>query len=68
MLVSTGTITDNPDVDRGCRTKITTKVADARKVLNNHGGGLHRVIVYGDRLNAIRDLAALLKLYVIEEC
>lgn len=68
MLVSTGTITDNPDGDRGCRTKITTKVADARKVLNNYGGGLHRVIVYGDRLNAIRDLAALLQLKVIEEC
>ncbi|MBP7934557.1 MAG: hypothetical protein KA354_07895 [Phycisphaerae bacterium] len=68
LLVSTGSITDNPDVDRGCRTKITTKVADARKMLHNYRGGLHRVIVYGDRLNAIHDLAALLKLKVEEEC
>lgn len=68
LLVSTGTITENPDVDRGCRTKITTKVADARKVLRHYSGGLHRVIVYGDRLNAIHDLAALLDLKVVEEC
>lgn len=68
MLVSTGTIVDNPDCDRGCRTKITTTVADARKMLNNYGGGLHRVIVYGDRVNAIKDLATLLKFKVVEEC
>ena len=68
LLVSTGIISENPDVDRGCRTKITTKVADARKVLRNYSGGLHRVIVYGDRLSAIHDLAALLGLKVIEEC
>jgi hypothetical protein len=68
MLISTGTIIDNPDLDRGCRTKITTKVADARKVMNNYTGGLHRVIVYGDRVNAIRDLAALMQFSIVEEC
>lgn len=68
MLISTGTIIDNPDCDRGCRTKITTKVADAKKVMNNYGGGLHRVIVYGDRVNAVKDLATLLKFTVVEEC
>jgi hypothetical protein len=68
MLISTGTIIDNPDCDRGCRTKITTRVADAKKVMNNYSGGLHRVIVYGDRVSAVRDLAALMKLNVVEEC
>ncbi len=68
MLISTGTIIDNPDVDRGCRTKITTKVADARKVMNNYSGGLHRIIVYGDRVNAVRDLAVLMQFKVVEEC
>lgn len=68
MLLSTGTITDNPESDRGCRTKITTKVADARKMLNGYTGGLHRVIFYGDRVNAIRDLAALMQFNVVDEC
>ncbi len=68
MLISTGIIVDNPDCDRGCRTKITTKVADARKVMNNYSGGLHRVIVYGDRVNAVKDLATLMQFKVVEEC
>lgn len=68
MLLSTGTILDNPDVDRGCRTKITTQVADARKVLRQYGAGLHRVIFYGDRVNAIKDLAGMMGMKVVEEC
>ncbi len=68
LLISAGTITGNPDVDRGCRTKITTKVADARAVLNGYGGGLHRVIVYGNRMTSLEDLAALMKLNVVREC
>jgi len=67
MLISTGTIMDNPDLDRGCRTKITTRVADARRLLNEYGHGLHRVIFYGDRVNAIRHLANLMKLNVVQE-
>lgn len=68
MLISTGTITDTPELDRGCRTKITTRVADARKLLRQYASGLHRVIFYGDRVNAIRDLAALMQFSVVEEC
>lgn len=68
MLISTGTITDNPESDRGCRTKITTRVSDARKLLNQYTGGLHRVIFYGDRVAAVKDLAALLRFRVVEEC
>ncbi len=67
MLISTGTIIDNPDSDRGCRTKITTRVADAHKLLNGYEGGLHRVIFYGDRTRAVKDLAGLMQFTVKEE-
>jgi L-fucose isomerase-like protein len=45
----TGQIIDAPDVDRGCRTKITVKVdGDAEKLWKNWSSGLHRVTCYGD--------------------
>jgi hypothetical protein len=68
MLISTGTITGNPESDRGCRTKIATRVTDARKLLEGYEGGLHRVIFYGDRVRTIRDLGALMQFKVVEEC
>jgi hypothetical protein len=68
MLISTGTITGNPESDRGCRTKIATRVADARKLLDGYEGGLHRVIFYGDRVRPIRDLGSLMQFKVVEEC
>jgi len=67
MLISTGKITGNPDVDRGCRTKIASKVTDAHKILDNYSGGLHRVIFYGDRMQNIKHLAVLMRLKVVEE-
>ncbi|MCY2950403.1 MAG: hypothetical protein NTU53_00270, partial [Planctomycetota bacterium] len=77
LLISTGKITDIPDFDdRGCRTQIITEVADARSMLRNWGGGvltgdmmtlLHRVVFYGDRLNAARDLAQLMGLKLVME-
>ena len=78
MLISTGTIVDTPDVDRGCRTKIATKVADARALLDNWGGGvvppdasivtkLHRVIFYGDHIQDMKYLAVLTGLKVVRE-
>jgi len=68
MLVSTGEITDTPVLDRGCRTKITTRVADARKVLRQYTGGLHRVIFYGDHVEDIYRLSRFLGFNVVEEC
>jgi len=45
----TGEIIDAPDIDRGCRTKITVRVdGDAEKLWKNWSGGLHRVTCYGD--------------------
>jgi L-fucose isomerase-like protein len=67
MLVSTATITDTPEVERGCRTKITTKVADARKILEGYGYGLHRVIFYGDHVRDIKRLSRFVPMQVVEE-
>lgn len=76
MLISTGKIVGNPDVDRACRTKMATRVADARSMLDNWGGGvvkggmvqhLHRDIFYGDRLQNIKHLTVLMGFNVVEE-
>jgi len=76
ILISTGKIIGSPDVDRGCRSKMATKVADARKMLDNWGGGvveggmvehLHRVLFYGDHLQNIKNLGTLMGLKVVEE-
>lgn len=49
MRYFTGTIIDAPDLDRGCRTKITVRVdGDVVKLWQNWTGGLHRQTVYGD--------------------
>jgi len=45
----TGEVIDAPDIDRGCRTKITVKVdGDTEKLWKNWSSGLHRVTCYGD--------------------
>ena len=49
LLCFTGTIIDTPDVDRGCRTKISVRVdGDLEKLWKNWTAGLHRVTCYGD--------------------
>lgn len=49
MRYFTGTIIDTPDLDRGCRTKITVQVdGDVVRLWQNWAGGLHRQTVYGD--------------------
>jgi hypothetical protein len=54
LLYFTGDIVDAPDVDRGCRTKLTVKVdGDAEKLWKNWSNGLHRVTCYG---NVAKDL------------
>ncbi len=45
----TGDVIEAPDVDRGCRSKITVRVdGDCEKLWQNWSHGLHRVTVYGD--------------------
>ena len=78
MLISAGKIIELTDyLDRGCRTQITTEVADARKMFRNWGGGvltkegmmtlLHRVVFYGNRLESMEDLAILMGLKTVLE-
>ncbi|MGD8240039.1 MAG: hypothetical protein PVH68_15900 [Armatimonadota bacterium] len=67
MLISTGKITGNPDVDRGCRTKVATKVANARKIAENWHYGLHRVMFYGDHVHEIVRLSRFLGFKVLHE-
>jgi len=77
MLISTGKIIELTDFDdRGCRTQITTEVANARQMLDRWGAGvlgtdmmtlLHRVVFYGDHVQAMRHLAVLMGWKVVEE-
>jgi len=49
LLYFTGDVLDAPDIDRGCRTKITVKVdGDSRQLWKNWSNGLHRQTCYGD--------------------
>ena len=83
LLMFTGTIIEVPDVpkdrERGCRTEIVAEVKDADRLLENWGGAalgesakdyyasLHRVAYYGDHTRAIRHLAHLTGMKVVEE-
>jgi len=67
-LVSTGEVTANLDDRRGCRTKIVTKVADARKMAEGYSGGLHRVLFYGDHTQAVERMGRLMGFRTIREC
>ena len=67
MLISTGTIIGNPDLDRACRTKIEVSVEHAKRLLRTFSGGLHRVLAYGDHAEPISDLCRLLGIDVVEE-
>ena len=49
LLYWTGDIVAVPEIDRGCRTKITVTVdGDAEKLWQNWSHGLHRTTCYGD--------------------
>ena len=66
-----GKITEIPDFDdRGCRTQVIAEVDDARKMARQWGSGLldeadmmtllHRVVFYGNHVNDVEDLGALM--------
>jgi hypothetical protein len=67
MLVSTAEVTAAEDSDRGCRTKIRTRVKDAEKWLQSYSGGLHRVIFYGDHVAALEKMGRLMGFEVVHE-
>ena len=67
FLVSTAEVTGPVDSDRGCRTQIRTRVSDAARWLRNYTAGLHRVIFYGDHVEAIERMGRLMGFEVIRE-
>lgn len=67
LLASTALVTGGGDSDRGCRSQIRTRVADAEKWLQNYTAGLHRVIFYGDHMKALERMGRLLGFEVVRE-
>ncbi len=77
ILASTGKIIEVPErAVHGCRTQIVTEVRDAAKMAANWSSALetedamtllHRVVVYGDHMQNLRNLADLMDLKVLEE-
>ncbi len=80
FLLSTGEALGNVDNPRGCRTKIRTRVPDARKLLANWSAALntgpalpgtrdllHRVVFYGDHVESIERLGRLTGFQVVHE-
>jgi L-fucose isomerase-like protein len=67
MLITTGLVTGTVDADRGCRSKIRTRVADAEAWLNNYSAGLHRVVFYGNHLKDIQRMGKLMGFQVANE-
>ncbi len=68
LLYFTGEILDAPDIDRGCRTKITVKVdGDAEKLWKNWSSGLHRQTCYGDITKEMRSFCKYKDINMINE-
>jgi hypothetical protein len=67
FLASTAETVGLVDGDRGCRNKIRTRVHDAQQWVQNFPGVLHRVLFYGDHLNAIERMGRLMGFEVVRE-
>ncbi|MCG3200014.1 MAG: hypothetical protein HUU16_17745 [Candidatus Omnitrophica bacterium] len=68
LLYFTGDAVDAPDLDRGCRTKITVKVdGDSRALWRNWSHGLHRVTCYGDLSEDLRRFCGYKKIRMTNE-
>ncbi|MCD6563868.1 MAG: hypothetical protein J7K23_08165 [Thermoproteales archaeon] len=74
MVVSLGKVLGNPEINRGCRTKIEISVENAYKILENwHASdhvsafGLHRVLATGNWYYELKELSKLMGLNFIEE-
>jgi hypothetical protein len=68
LLYFTGQIVDAPDVDRGCRTKITVKIdGDAEKLWKNWSHGLHRQTCLGDITKDLERFCRFAKIKMVNE-
>jgi hypothetical protein len=68
LLYFTGEIIDAPDLDRGCRTKITVKVdGDAEQLWKNWTSGLHRQTCYGDITRELEYFCRFMEIKLVNE-
>ena len=68
MLYFTGQVVDAPDVERGCRTKITVKVdGSIERLWKNWSSGLHRVTCYGDVAKDLERFCRFTKIKLVDE-
>jgi hypothetical protein len=68
LLYFTGEVVDAPDVDRGCRSKITVKVdGSAEKLWKNWSAGLHRSTCYGDLTKDLERFCRFTKIKMVNE-
>jgi hypothetical protein len=78
MLLSAQRVIEIPSFDdRGCRTQITARVADAQKMLDHWGSGLiekecmmtllHRVVFYGNHVRNVEHLGHLMGMKIVME-
>ena len=68
LVYFTGKVVDAPDVDRGCRTKITVKLdGDAEKLWKNWSYGLHRVTCYGNIAKDLERFCRFAKIKLVNE-
>ena len=64
----TGEIIAVPDIDRGCRTKITVKVdGEVEKLWKNWSQGLHRVTCYGDITEELEHFCRFKEIKIVNE-
>ncbi len=67
LLFATGDATDSPMVEWGCRTKLTMKVQNIERFLENWSCGLHRVVFYGDHTQDVHRFCRFARVRVLHE-
>lgn len=68
IVYFTGSVVDAPDVQRGCRTKITVKIdGDPERLWKNWSYGLHRVTCYGDIAKDLERFCRFAKIRLVNE-
>jgi hypothetical protein len=67
MLFSTGEAVDSPMVERGCRSKLTMRVENPERFLENWSCGLHRVIFHGDHTRDLNRYCRFMRIRVLRE-
>jgi len=68
ILYFGGQITDTPETDRGCRTKITVKVdGSAEQLWKNWSDGIHRVACYGDLTKSLEHFCRFKQIDLVNE-